>query len=323
MRYCEMLRFSIIALCISISVFLVGCSTAVEPTNITPTTTQTPLPVVVKTEPPLTATAIRSESPSSNKPAEVLESAVENLLHAISFEMTAHEVRAYQAVGADGEALAVYGEFITNYSVIRSPSVKVLGTHAFKFDPQDDFHRYETVAYQEGNKYYTQFFEDSVTSDVKEIDLKRIEPFAGDIYQTLTTYSNQAKFVTESDGIAVYVLEHPKWYQLEGAIGFADLGFLYGQENGEQLVEQYAVDHYPNVETIVFTIYVVVDEQVITRVEVDDSGFMTSLWAEIDRALIAQGAEAEALTQYLIMDENGSEYHFSNYNQVQDFEILK
>jgi len=39
--------------------------------------------------------------------------------------------------------------------------------------------------------------------------------------------------------------------------------------------------------------------------------------------LIEQGAEAEALTRYVIMDENGSEYFFSHYNQVQDFEIPK
>jgi hypothetical protein len=139
----------------------------------------------------------------------------------------------------------------------------------------------------------------------------------------LVTYSDQARFVAQSDGVAVYVLDHPKWYILEGAIGFADLGFLHGQENGEQFVEQYVAEHYPNVETIVFTIYVAVDEGVITRVKVDDRDFMASLWAEVDRALIEQGAEAETLTRYVIMDENGAEYFFSNYNQVQDFEIPK
>jgi hypothetical protein len=316
-----MFRFSKIAICISISVYLTGCSTAMAPTNTTPNTAQTPLPVVVETKPALTATVHLPESPSSINMAEVLESAVENLLNAASFEMAAHEVRAYQAARADGETQIIYGEFKTNYSVISSPLLKVVGSHEYRFDPQTDFFRYQSYAYQEDGKYYTQLFETSGASDVEEIDLQRLEPFAGDIYKTLVTYSDQARFVTESDGIAVYVLDHPKWCQLEGAIVFADLGFLYGQVNGEQLVEQYVADHYPNVETIVFTIYVAVDERVITRVEVDDTDFMTSLWAEVDRALIEQGADAETLTQYVIMDENGSEYLFSNYNQVQDFEF--
>ena len=139
----------------------------------------------------------------------------------------------------------------------------------------------------------------------------------------MVTYSDQTRFVKESDFTAVYVLEHPKWYRLEGATGFANLGLLYGQEGSEQIIEQYVTEHYANVETIVFTIYVAVDERVITKVEVDDRDFMISLLADVDRALIEQGAKAETLNRYVIMDENGSEYLFSHYNQVQDFEILK
>lgn len=323
----EMLRTSTTAICISVSVFLVGCNTGVAPTITTSPTTQAPLLAVVETEPALTptvtATAIRSEPPISSNEAEVLESAVANLLNATSFEMAAHDVRAYQIIGANGETRQVYGEFNTNYAVIRLPMLKVYGNHEYRYDPQAGFFRYDSYTYQENGQYFTQLFETSVTSAAEEINLQWIEPFAGDVYQTLVTYSDQASFVTESDGVAVYLLDHPKWYILEGAIGFADLGFLHGQENGEQFVEQYVAEHYSNVETIVFTIYVVVDERVITRVEVDNRDFMASLWAEVDRALIEQGAEAEALTRYVIIDENGSEYLFSNYNQVQDFEFSK
>jgi len=241
------------------------------------------------------------------------------LLNAASFEMAAHEVRAYQTIGANGETRQVYGEFNTNYAVIRLPLLKVYGNHEYRYDPQADFFRYDSYTYQENGQYFTQLFETSVTSAAEEIDLQWIEPFAGDVYQTLVTYSDQARFVTESDGVAVYVLDHPKWYILEGAIGFTDLGFLHGQENGEQFVEQYVAEHYPNVKTILFTIYVAVNERVITRVEVNDRDFMASLWAEVDRALVEQGAKVETLTRYEIMDVNGSEYLFSNYNQVQDF----
>jgi hypothetical protein len=325
--FAHMLRALTTAICISLSAFLVGCSTGVAPTIITPSTTPTRLLGVVETEPTLTptgaATAIRSEPPISSNASRVLESAVANLLNAASFEMTAHEVRAYRAVGANGEIRRVYGEFNTNYAVNRLPLLKVYGSHEYRYDPQAGFFRYDSYTYQENGQYFTQLLEDSVTGAAKEIDLRWIEPFAGDVYQTLVTYSDQARFVTQDDGMAVYVLDHPKWYVLEGAIGFADLGFLYGQEDGEQSVERYVAEHYPNVETIVFTIYVAVDERVITRVEIDDRDFMASLWAEVDRALIEQGAEAETLTRYVIMDENGSEYLFSNYSQVQDLEISR
>jgi hypothetical protein len=137
----------------------------------------------------------------------------------------------------------------------------------------------------------------------------------------LITYSDQAKFVTESDGEAVYILNHPEWYRLGGAVGFADLGFLHAQENGEQLVRQYVVEHYPNVKTIRFTIYVAINEQVITKVVVDNNDFMGSVWAEVDRALIERGEKPENLTRYEVMGVNGAEYLFSDYNQVQEFEI--
>jgi hypothetical protein len=286
-------------------------------------TLQTTLLAAIETEPAPTSTVttIRSGTPIPSHAAEVLESAVANLLHAASFEMAAHEVTAYQIIGADGETRQVYGEFNTSYAVIRVPMLKVHGNHEYRYDPLADFIKYDSYSYQEDGQYFTRLLETSVTSAAEEIDPRWIEPFAGDVYQTLATYSDHADFVTESDSVAVYVLEHPKWYILERAIGFADLGFLHGQENGEQLVEQYVADHYPNIDTFVFRIYVAIDERVITRVEVDSRDFIVSLWGEVDRALMEQGVEAESLTHYEVMDENGSEYLFSNYNQVQDFEI--
>jgi hypothetical protein len=192
----------------------------------------------------------------------------------------------------------------------------VYGNHAYRYDPQASFIRYDSYTYQESGQYFTQLLENTGTSDAEQITFDRIEPFSSDVYQTMVTYSNQARFVADRDDFAVYILEHPEWYVLERAVGFADLGFLYGQENGESLVKQYVEEHYANVETIIFTIYVAVDEKVITRVEVDDRDFMTSFWAEIGRALIEKGAEADTLPHYVIKDESGSEYLFFNYNQV-------
>lgn len=288
-------------------------------------TAQTPLPTVMETEsgliPTVTISVSRSEPAVSSNSGEVLNSAITNLLNATSFEMSVHDVRAYRIIDTNGETRLIYGEFNTNYEVIRLPALKVHSNYEYRYDPQADFLKYDSYTYQEKGKYFTRLVEASGTGDAGEIDLQQIEPIASDVYQTLVTYSDHAKFVTESDGIAVYIIEHPVWYKLKGAIGFADLGFLHAQKNGEQLVEQYVAESYPNVKTILFKIYVAVNERVITNVEVNDSDFMVSLWAEVDRALIEQGENAENLIRYEVMDLNGAEDFFNNYNQVQDFEI--
>ena len=321
-----MLRTSRTAISILTSVFLVGCSASATAPAITALpATQTPLPAAMETESAListvTASVIRSEPLVSSNAGKVLNSAVTNLLKATSFEVSVHDVRAYQIIDTNGETRLVYGEVTANYAVIRLPALKVHGSHEYRYDPQADFLEYDSYTYQENGKCFTRILEISGTGDAVEVDPEQIEPIAGDVYQTLVTYSDQAEFVTESDGIAVYVIEHPEWYTLKRAIGFADLGFLHAQENGEQLVVQYVAEHYPNVKPILFTICVAVDEHLITKVEVDDRDFMASIWAEVDRALIEHGAKPENLTRYEVMDANGAEYLFSHYNQVQDFEI--
>jgi len=231
-------------------------------------------------------------------------------------------VRAYRVIEPSGATkMVVYGEFDSDHAVMRLPTLKVHATYADRYDPQDDFVKRESYTYQENGKYYTRFVEASIASDLEEIDLQRIQPMAGDVYQTLVGYSSQAEFVKESGGVAVYILDHPEWYRLERAVAFADLGLLRLQENGEQLIKEYAAEHYPNVKTIRFTIYVATDEQVITKVLVDDSDFMDSVWADVDRALIERGEKPENLTRYEVMSANGTEHVFSNYNQVQHFEI--
>ncbi len=329
------------ALCICVSLLLAGCGTTViTPAISTPASpvVQTPLPAVVKTEALVTptVTAVKTEAvltptatvaeigpeplPSSNA-GEILKSAVANLQNAASFQLAAHAVRAYRAIEPSGAIkMVIYGEFHTEYAVMRLPTLRVHAIHQDRYDPQDDFIQYESYAYQENGKYFIRFIEASLASDVEEIDLQHIQPMAGDVYQTLVTYSGQAEFVSEREGVAVYVLDHPEWYRLDGAAGFADLGFLRSQENGEQLVKEYAAEQYPNVKPIHFTIYVAIDEQVITKVLVDDRDFMVSVWAEVDRALIERGANPEDLTRYEVMRANGAEVLFSNYNQVPDFE---
>jgi hypothetical protein len=321
-----MRRILRIALSIFIISLLVSCSIS-SPEPITPSdpVTQTPLPTETQIEPTrvstVTLTANESATPVTRSPDEILNSAVTNLVEATSFEILVHEVRAYQVIDRSGQTRTIYGEFDVDYSVICSPALKVHGSYQYRYNPQDDFLQLDMYTYQENGKYFIQSVENTNVSDVEEINPNQIEPFASDVYQTLFSYSTQAKFVEENGGTAIYVIEHPKWYTLKSAIGFADLGFLYMQENGENLVEQYVAEHYFEIKPIIFTMYVAVDELVITKVQVDDSDFMDSIWANADRVLIESGEDPENLTRYQVMDVNGAVYLFRNYNQVQDFEI--
>ena len=323
----KVLRALRAAVCLSLSMALVGCSASVTtPVVTTSPAAQTTVPAVAETEPVTTPTSVTAatgpESLVSSNAGELLQSAVAKLQTATSFRMTAHETRAYQIVDAGGAATLVYGEFITDYAVIRLPTLKVHTYYKYRYDPQADFVAHdESYMYQQNGKCFARLIEASIAGDVQEIDPQRLQPIGGDVYQTLVTYSSQAEFVAESNGMAQYTLEHPEWYRLEGAIGFADLGYLRQQENGDQLVRQYVAEHYPGVKSPRFTIYVAVNEQVITRVVVEDEDFMVSVWAEVERALIERGENPNNLTRYEVMGVNGAEYLFSDYDHVQDFEI--
>ena len=314
-------------ICVFMSLFVAGCNLSTTAPVVTPfPSSQSPSHGVDNTltisTPTILATAVEHESPNIRNAGEVITKAIANLQNASSFQLEAHDVRAYKIIdpGNTNEKV-IYGEFNAYYTVVRYPTLKVRAIYQYRYDPQDDFDTDESYTYRENGRYFTRRIEASIPTNVEETDLQRIEPMAGDVYQTLCSYPGQAKFISESDGIAVYIIDHPEWYKLESAAGFADLGFLRAQENGEQLVKQYVVEHYQNVKTIRFTIYVAVNEQLITKVVVDDNDFMVSIWAAVDHALIEQGEKPENLTRYEVMSVNGSEYFFSLYDKAQDFEI--
>ncbi len=325
--FLELLRNAATAISIFLTFFLVGCDGRASTPIISPSpATRTPQPsatIVISSRAPI---ALPTETPRvipspSDDWDDILRRAVVNLQEATSFELSAHEVRAYRITGVGGDTELVYGEFNSNLAVIRSPALKVNGSYEYRYDPQAEFFKYSIYAYQENEKFYTRLVEDLVVGDAEEIDPGRLEPFAGDVYQTLVNYHDQADFVGEQDGTVVYRLEHPEWYRLQRAIGFANLGFLSMQENGDRLIEQYVSEHYPDVKTVSFTIVVNGKEGTITKVGVDDRDFMYSIWAAVEKALIEQGTEVDTLPTYQVTDANGAEYFFHNYNQVQAFEI--
>jgi hypothetical protein len=325
--FLSMFRSATFAVSLLLSLILIGCGTeASEPKGSVAASRQRLTPTVRETEPPLAPTFPRTSTPGATPSlstdwANLLQKAVANLQEAASFELTANEVRAYRVIESDGVTRLVYGEFNSNHTVVRRPVLNVHSSCKYRYDPQAEFMKYETDSYEENGKFYSVQIEGSVPGPTEEIDPQHLEPFAGDVYQTLVTYHDRAEFATERDGKAVYLLEHPAWYELNGAIGFASLGFLQQAEDGEQLIQQYVIERLPNVETVIFIITVNIEEGLILKVEVDDSDFMASLWEEVDRALLEQGAEASTLTRYEVMDVNGAEYFFRNYNQDQAFEI--
>lgn len=303
--------------CVLVGIMLAGCEhTADIPIITTSAATREPTPTTLKTSAIHTPTL-----PDGNHPQAILADAIANLKAADSFEIKVREVRAYHILQPNGATRLVYGEFDTRHAVIRSPSLKVRSEHNYRYDPQSDFHTYTSYLFQENGGYFTKRIEDAVVSSAEGIQIGLSEPLGGDVYQTLITHAGQAECETISADIATFTLDHPKWHQLKMAIGIADLGFLYGQQDGAGLVEQYVKDNYPGVQTIRFTIHVSLKERAITKVEIDDSDFLTSLWAETNRALVEQGADPASLSRYAVLDENMAEYHFGNFNHVHDFDI--
>jgi hypothetical protein len=138
--------------------FLVDCSTSITTPVITISpVVQTSLPAVEKTEPVITPTVttatIGPESLISSNAGELLKSAVANLQNALSFQMAMHAITAYQVIEPSGAIkMVVYGEFNTNYEVINLPTLKVHANYEDRYDPQDDFVKYESYAYQENGK---------------------------------------------------------------------------------------------------------------------------------------------------------------------------
>ena len=153
------------------------------------------------------------------------------------------------------------------------------------------------------------------------IEAGQMEPFAGDVYQTLLNYYEDAIFIKQEGNIAEFRLTHPAWYKLKGALAFANLGLFIGMENGDQVIQQYLSDHFQNVASPVFTIYLDIETETITCVKIDDRDFMTSIWASVDQELLKINGEEQALTKYRVLDENSSTYYFNNFNQAEDFEI--
>lgn len=311
--------------CIIIAMFLFGCNVNLNNLESTdPDSTITPVPIAVDTESTIISTAtpteIKQEPLNSSTAAELLESAVANLRNAKSFELSSHDIVSYKTFNDEGPGI-VYGEFIRNFNVIQYPSLKVKEVNEYRYDPQGDYYSYERFLYQEDDKYYLLHIEDGAISNVGEVFPHDLEPLTGDVYQTLVNYSDYAVFISEIDGLAVYILDHPTWYKLSRGISFANLGFLTTQAEGEQLLREYVADAYKYVETIRFTIYVSIGDQLVTRVSVDPKDFMLSVWAEVERASVEAGMGISYMPLYEVMEECGTEHIFGEFDQIQDIKI--
>ena len=93
------------------------------------------------------------------------------------------------------------------------------------------------------------------------------------------------------------------------------------QPDGDELVKDYVEQAYPDIKTVRFILHVSIADQIITKVERDNRDFMLSFWSAYNQALVEQGADPDQLTQYEILPELVSEFLFSSYDQISDFDI--
>ena len=318
-----MLKRKCIFICAFISIVLVGCgrtSTTLVP-EVAPYSEVQQLSVQSDQETATQNPDQTDTAPWSGNTDDLLKSAVQTLQQANSFHIEAHETRAYQAKPANGEETIVYGDFFMEVDVLRTPTLKIHTLQSYRYTPEASFETDESFTVQMNDLYEYQTIENGQLLTTETIEVDQVEPFTGDVYQTLIHFSDQSVFVGENDGQAIYVLDHPQWYILNGPLGFADLGIMKMLGMSETEIKQYALENYPSAKPIRFTIYVSIKEQTITKVVVDDKDFMLSIWEDVDRVLIERGEAPENLTHYTILEENISEYLFRDYNQVQDFTI--
>jgi hypothetical protein len=279
-------------------------------------------PGAATSEPIATATKVMpTATPTPIDPQALLQTAVDRFVEASSIQMNSHEVISYQGMAADGSVNAVYGEFNALYDILRDPEMKVHVQSQFRYGPDAAFTGEEYYLYEQGDSAYRLTLNDDEMPFIEEIGGQSVDSLLGDVYQTVLQYGKQAQFISQGDGEVVYVLDHPAWYTLQGAVGFADLGLLAMQPDGAELVKDYVEQAYPDVQTVRFILHVSIANQVITKVEMDNRDFMLSFWNAYNQALVDQGADPEQLTRYEIQPEHGSEFLFSSYGQVSDFDI--
>ena len=295
----------------TVLIFIAGCTNS----NVSSPTIQTAVKASETTVPTTTAKPI--------DPQALLERAVDHFVEALNFRMSTHEVVSYQAIAADGTTRMIYGEFKTNYDYLRDPEAKVRVGSQFRYGPDSDFIDEEYYLFEEEGKAFILTFEEDGVPVVEETGGEKVDKLVGDAYQAVLQFGKAAQFTEQDGDELVYTLDHPEWYTLQGAIGFADLGLLYAQPDGEKLVKEYAMEMYPDLQPVRFVLYVSITDEVITKVELDNRAFMLSFWDAYDQALIDHGADPAQLTKYDIQPEHGTTVLFSDYDEVPDFDIPK
>jgi hypothetical protein len=292
-----------------IAILLSACQPSLPAAPSEPTATATIAPI------------LPTATPTPIDPQALLQTAVDNFVGASGYRMNSHEITSYKAIAADGSVNTIYGEFDAVYDVLFEPETKVHIQSQFRFGPDFDFTGEEYYVYEQDGAVFRLTPDDEGLSTVEETGGQPIERFIGDVYQTVVQYGKQAQFTAQGEDEIVYTLDHPAWYTLQGAVGFADLGLLAMQPDGAELVKDYVEAFYPDVRTVRFILHVSITDQVITKVEMDNRDFMLSFWSAYDQALVEQGADPDQLTHYEIQPEHVSEYYFSSYDQVSDFNL--
>lgn len=301
--------FADLLVSVSMLLFVAGCTDG-------PATSST-APVADFATPTQTPTI----TPTPFDPRALLEKAVNHFVEASSFQMSAHEVVSYQANTIEGTVRTIYGEFKTVYDYLRSPESKVHVHSQFRYSPDSDFIDEEYYLFdQDDTVFMVTSIEDGIPT-IEETGGQSVDGLIGDAYQAILQYGTEAHFTEQADGEVVYTLDHPAWYTLQGAISFADLGLLYAQPDGAEMVREYAEQAYPNVQPVRFILHVSIADEVITKVELDNRDFMKSVWEAYDQALIDQGADPDQLTQYEIQPDHHTEVLFTNFDEVPNFNL--
>jgi hypothetical protein len=274
-------------------------------------TTASSAPVVTPSAIPQKPSIIQA-SPTP-LPNVLLKTAIQKLQGASAFQMDEQSIRHYQIHEKDDRITTVYGEFHNLYSVSRQPQLDITIHREYRYSPSGAFSLEESEITEKEGKVFLRQISPFTTDPPAEMNRDALEPFNGDVYQTLVQYSDAAVYNGSNGDTAEYILDHPEWYRLQGAVGFANLGFLSTQPDSGRLIEEYVQQNYPDVKTIRFILRVDIARQEVKEVIIEDGDFMLSVWKSVKRAAAAQGGKINEMPEYRVLEDNGTTVTFTGY----------
>lgn len=256
---------------------------------------------------------IYKEENIKNEYSYILKEAVNKLKKTKTFNINVNSIRSYSIISSTGKINNIYGEFKDVCYINKRSDIKASVESNIRYQKDNIFTKYNIYYFQEKKKYYKKEEGKDGIYTTNEIPLEQIPPYSYPSINVVLNYSDQAVFVREEGEDIIFELIHPRWFEIDGLLSFANLGILTYGEN-TKLIQDYVEQHYPNVLAPKFTIVIDKNKRQISQIELNDSDTILSI-LEINENV------SKGTNKYKVNKENKTVLKFYNYNMNKKLEI--